>query len=289
LRAATRPVRGRWQVIIVEDADRITLEAANALLKSLEEPPPRTVWVLCAPSADNVIMTIRSRTREVRLVTPPDDAVAALLVRRDGVDGATAARAARAAQGHIGRARALARDAQARDRRARVLALPATLTSLEACLTAASELVDTSKKDAAAITDPLDASERAALEEALGLSTRGTKARGATTALNELEKEQKLRSTRLVRDGLDRVLTELTTWYRDVLAVQLGAVEPAGDDGPGLVNAELADAVVAAAAALTPEATLRRIDAVLVARTRIDGNVAPQLAMEALMIDLAHF
>jgi len=306
LKAALRPARGRWQVIVVEDADRVTDKGANALLKSLEEPPRRTVWVLCAPSADDVLVTIRSRTREVRLVTPRDEAVAELLVRRDGVDRASALRAARAAHGHIGRARALAGDARARERREAVLALPGSLTSLGACLEAAAELVGYAKQDAEAVTSVLDARERADLEASLGLGLKGIKPRNTQSALKDLEDQQKARSTRLQRDSLDRTITELTAWYRDVLAVQLGAVDAAalvlvgasavarpasGTDasGPTLVNPDQAAAVAVAARGLTPEQTLRRIDALLEARARLEGNVAPLLAIEAMLIQLATF
>ncbi|MCL1840812.1 MAG: DNA polymerase III subunit delta' [Propionibacteriaceae bacterium] len=294
LKSALRPARRRWQVIVIEDADRVTDKGANALLKSLEEPPARTVWVLCAPSADDVIMTIRSRTREVRLVTPSDDAVAELLVRRDGVDLATARRAARAAQGHIGRARALATDAQAWQRREAILALPGSLTSLNACLQAAARLIESAQKDAEAITAPLDAKERAALNEALGIGG-GTKPRNAQSAINELEDQQKARAKRLQRDSLDRVITELTAWYRDVLAVQIGAVEPepalagARPAGPGLINPQQSDAIRQTAAALDASQILRRIDALLLARTRLESNVTPLLAMESLLIALGQF
>ena len=118
-----RPSVGRWRVIIVEDADRLTERAADALLKALEEPTPRTVWILCAPSLEDVIITIRSRSRHVRLRTPPVEAVADLLVRRDGIDPAMALYAARAAQSHVGLARRLARDEGARIRRRDVIAL----------------------------------------------------------------------------------------------------------------------------------------------------------------------
>ncbi|MFB9837804.1 DNA polymerase III subunit delta', partial [Actinoallomurus acaciae] len=123
LRAASSPTGGRWRVVLFEDADRSTEQAANALLKAIEEPPARTVWLLCAPSPDDLVVTIRSRCRLVTLRTPPADAVADVLVLRDGIDPDVAAEASRAAQGHIGRARRLATDEEARRRRAEVLAV----------------------------------------------------------------------------------------------------------------------------------------------------------------------
>jgi len=278
-RAAMAPTMGRRQVLVVEDADRITERGADALLKAIEEPAPRTVWLLCAPTPDDVVVTIRSRCRAVELATPSARAIATLLERRDGVPGELAAFAARVAQGHIGRARALARHEEARLRRAEILRLPSRLTSLGACLTAAANMVEAASEEAAQATSELDARERAELSEALGVGTKGARPRNAAAALKELEEQQKARAKRLQRDALDRVLTELTTYYRDVLTLQTGA-------GVGLINAELAPDITTVARRTTPEATLGRIDAILACRTALETNVAPLLAMEALMIGL---
>ena len=124
LRASSYPTGGRWSVILVDAAHRLTEAAANALLKGVEEPSPRTVWLLCAPSVQDVLPTIRSRCRLLVLRTPAADAVADMLVRRDGVDPETARLAALAGQGDIERARRLAVDEQARTRRADVLRIP---------------------------------------------------------------------------------------------------------------------------------------------------------------------
>lgn len=279
-RANVSPVKGRYQIVVVEDADRITERGADALLKALEEPAPRTLWLLCAPSPDDVIITVRSRSRVIRLVTPSNEAVAALLVSRDGIAPALAAHAARAAQGHIGRARMLARHEDARIRRREILALPGRLTSVTACLDAALNLVESSAAEATQATAELDLKERTALQEALGLGGRGAKPRNAQAALRDLEDQQKARVKRLQRDALDRVLTELTAYYRDVLATQTAPeVE--------LVNADLADEIVPIARRSTPEQTVRALDAILQARTALEGNVAPLLALEALLISLS--
>lgn len=278
-KAAMSPSLGRRQVIVVEDADRITERGADALLKSLEEPAPKTVWVLCAPTPDDVIVTIRSRTRLVELATPSNAAVAELLMRRDGVPEAIATYAARIAQGHIGRARVLARDEDARRRRREVLELPARLTDLGACLTAASNIVEAATEEATAATERLDARERAELSEALGLGTKGVRARNANAALKELEEQQKARAKRFQRDALDRVLTEFTAYYRDVLTVQTKAGAP-------LINAELERDIATLAARSTPERTVDRLDAILECRTALETNVAPLLALEALLIRL---
>lgn len=280
-RAAMAPTLGRYQVLIVEDADRVTERGADALLKAIEEPASRTVWLLCAPTADDVIVTIRSRCRRVDLRTPNEAAVAELLQRRDGVEPELASFAARAAQGHVGRARALARNEAARQTRTVILRLPQRLCSLGQCLEAAAQVVKDTAEEAARSTTELDAREQAELAEALGMGTKGARPRNAQAAMSALADEQKLRAKRLQRDALDRVLTELTSYYRDVLVVQTAA-------GAAVINAEFTEPIRELAGHSTPAQTLRRLDAILACRTALETNVAPQLAMEALMIGLAH-
>jgi DNA polymerase-3 subunit delta' len=279
-RAALSPAGRRWQVIVMEDADRLTEGAGNVLLKSIEEPAERTVWMLCAPSIEDVLPTIRSRCRHLLLRTPPASAVAEVLVRRDGVDPAMAAFAARAAQGHIGRARRLARDEQSRLRRAEVLNLPGSLTSVGGCLNAAQRLVDAAGAEAREATEEINAKETEQLKVALGAGAtgRGMPA-GSAGALKELEGRQKKRATRMQRDALDRALVDLASFYRDVLVTQLGA-------GVELTNDELRGEVTALAADSPAEHTLRRIDAVLACREAIAANVAPLLAVEAMALTL---
>ncbi len=279
-RAAMSPTMGRYQLLVVEDADRVTERGADALLKSIEEPAPRTVWLLCAPTADDVVATVRSRCRLIELSTPSTAAIATLLQKRDGIDPALANFAARVAQGHIGRARALARNEGARIRRAEVLRLPTQLVSLGACLDAAANVVEAASEEAAAVTGELDAREKTELSEALGFTTKGARPRNAQSALRDLEDQQKARGKRLQRDALDRVLTELTSFYRDVLTVQTAAGVP-------LINAELAEPVGQLARSSTAEATVGRLDAILACRTALETNVAPLLAMESLMLSLS--
>jgi DNA polymerase-3 subunit delta' len=278
-RAAMSPTLGRRQVLVVEDADRVTERGADALLKSIEEPAAKTVWILCAPTADDVVATIRSRCRLLTLQTPTVAAVTQLLISRDGVDPALAGFAARVAQGHVGRARVLARDEAARSRRHEVLLIPSRLNGLGACLSAAATLVDACSQEAAAATAELDESERATLSEALGFGTKGARPRQAQAAMKELEDQQKARAKRYQRDAIDRALTELTGFYRDVLSVQTRSRAP-------LVNSELEPQILALARRSTAEATLHRIDALLGCRTALETNVAPLLAVEATMIAL---
>jgi DNA polymerase III, delta'' subunit len=278
--AARRPSLGRWQVVVIEDGDRLTEQASNALLKAVEEPPPRTVFLLCAPSLhpDDVSVTIRSRCRLVPLRTPPADAVADVL-GRDGLDAETAAWAAAAGQGHIGRSRRLARDADARDRRHAVLSIPASLTSLQACLDAADHLVGAAEAEADALTAERDAGETESLQVALGAGATGkgvaASLRGSAGALRELEKRQKSRATRAQRDALDRALVDLAAFYRDVLLRHAGSpLVPAHPD--------FADDVVAVAQRIDPAGALRRLDAILACREALEFNVKPRIAVEAM-------
>ncbi|MEV4672952.1 DNA polymerase III subunit delta' [Actinomadura sp. NPDC049382] len=279
LRASSSPTGGRWQVVLFEDADRATEAAANALLKAIEEPPARTVWLLCTPSPDDLLVTIRSRCRLVTLRTPPISAVADVLALRDGVDRETADVVARAAQGHISRARRLATDPQARRRRAEVLAVPRRLSSVGPAVAAAESLVAAAKAEAKARTEELNESETSALRQALGESAKGRMPRGTAGALKELEARQKSRATRLERDALDRTLLDLASYYRDVLTLQLGA-------GTELVNTELGPELRTAAAQGRPEDTLKRLDAIMACRERLEANVNPLLAVEALTLAL---
>jgi DNA polymerase-3 subunit delta' len=286
LRAAGSPVRGRWKVTVVEDADRLTESALNVLLKSIEEPPPRGVWLLCAPSADDLLPTIRPRCPLVGLRTPPAAAVAAVPVDRDGATPEMAAFAARAAQGHVGRARRLVRDEGARNRRREVLSVPGDVRSVPACFVAAANLVDAAKEEATAAIAELDKQELSDLQAALGATDAKARPRGTAGAFRDLEERQKSRATRLQRDALDRALTDLASYYRDVLAVQLGLAAGAAESPVSLVNADLAPSIRRLAETSTPEATLRRLGAVLACGEAIDANVAPLLAVESMTLAL---
>jgi len=277
--ASRAPSQGRWRVVVVEDADRLNDSSGNVLLKAVEEPAARTVWLLCAPSPQDVLVTLRSRCRGVALRVPPAAAVAELLVRRDGADPAVALLAARAAQSHVGIARRLARDPEARALRARVLGLVAGIRGVGDAVLAAGELVETAQAQAKATTAERDGTERAALLRSLGAEGLATVPPAVRAQVRQLEEEQKRRATRAQRDVLDRAMVDLLSLYRDVLVVQLGA-------GVDLVNAEQESVVRELAAAGTAEQTLRRMDAVGLARTRLAGNVAPLLAAEAMAVAL---
>lgn len=283
LRASMSPISAPWHVVVIEDADRLTDQAVNVLLKSLEEPPPHTVWVLCAPSVEDVLPTIVSRTRHVPLRTPSTADVAALLVETDGVDEAMATFAARASQGHIGRARALARDEHVRGRRQEVLSIPGQLTDVPSCFAAAAALLAAATQDARAITDRLDATEDADLaseygDGAVGITAARVK-RLMSSASKDLVARQKTRRTRTVRDQVDRALVDLLGLFRDVLVLQVdGTVE--------LINDQMRPQLGALAASSTANDTGRRLRALAYCRQQIEANVTPQVALESLMVEL---
>jgi DNA polymerase-3 subunit delta' len=279
--ASRRPATGRWQVLLIEDADRLTEGAANALLKAVEEPPPRTVFLLCAPSdhPEDIAVTLRSRCRGVALRTPPASAIAAVLQRRDGLDPDTAVWAASVGGGHVGRARRLAADADARSRREAVLRMPMALRSQADVFALADELIAAVESEATGITAARDAAETEELETALGAGGTGkgaaAAARGAKGAIRELGKRQKSRATRSQRDALDRALVDLAGFYRDALVSAWGA--PVALTHPD----RKADSTTAAAQ-WTPESLLRRLEAVLACREALELNVKPRIAVEAM-------
>jgi DNA polymerase-3 subunit delta' len=278
-RSALSPAGRRWQVTIVEDADRLTDQAANALLKAIEEPTDRTVWMLCAPTVEDLLPTIRSRCRLVTLTTPSPEEVADFLSRVDGVDPALASYCARASQGHIGRARALARDEGARHRRKEVVSIPAGLTSLAACMNAAQNLVETTQEEADLITGELDARERVDLDASYGVVERGRRPKEYAPALAALERAQKARAKRRHLDVVDRSLMDLVSVYRDAIALATA--------GGALVNEELRRDIETIVRTSTPELNLRRIGWIFDAREQmLEFNVPVALAVESMMVAL---
>jgi DNA polymerase III subunit delta' len=281
--ASRRPGTGRWQTVLIEDADRLTEGAANALLKVVEEPPPSTVFLLCAPSVDpeDIAITLRSRCRHVALVTPPVDAIAQVLIETDGLPEDDARWAASVSGGHVGRARRLAIDEQARERRRRALGLARDAATLSRAYTAAAELVETAEIEARALTEDRNEAETEELRTALGAGgtgkgTAGT-LRGATGAIKDLERRQKSRHTRASRDALDRALIDLATYFRDALLVSSGA----GEIKPN--HPDMTDPVAKMAAHAPPDQLLRCIEAVLECREALAVNVKPKFAVDAMV------
>ena len=280
-RVAWAPSMGGWRVVVMEDADRLTESAANALLKAIEEPGNRTVWLLCAPTLHDVLPTIRSRCRHLQLVTPSTQAVAQVLQNRDGISPQMADFAARVSQGHIGRARYLAKNEAVRNTRTTIMQLPLTLKGISSAFAAAQTLVDLATDQANESAEERNQSEIDDLSLAYGKGATGRgMATGGAKAIKELEKEQKTRSTRMVRDGLDAALLDIATFYRDVMMVQAGAND-------GLINKELEHQITTYAANTKPHTTINKINAIMAARINLGHNAAPLLTVEALMCVLA--
>ncbi|GAB3370245.1 DNA polymerase III subunit delta' [Amycolatopsis echigonensis] len=283
--AARRPTTGEWQVVIIEDADRLTEGASNALLKAVEEPPARTVFLLCAPSdhPEDVSVTIRSRCRLVPLRTPPAEAIAQVLISRDGIDPERANWAASVCNGHVGRARRLATDEAARQRRATVLRIPLGLRRPDDVFTSADQLISAAEADAGEESKGRDEQERSELRTAMGGDGTGKGVAGAKraaeAAVKQLEKRQKSRATRTQRDTLDLALVDLAGFYRDVLVTTTRS-------GATLTHPDHAEQINSAAATWSPESTLRRLEAVLECREAIGLNVKPRIAVEAMVTTL---
>ncbi|TQO23748.1 DNA polymerase III subunit delta' [Paramicrobacterium agarici] len=271
------PSVGRYRVMVIEDADRMTERTSNVLLKALEEPPERTVWVLCAPSDADMLPTIRSRVRTLRLSLPTVDDVAALLQVQLGVDAVTAERAARLAQSHIGMAKRLATDADALSRRERTLRTALAMRTVTDAVMAAAGMLEIAGDDAKAFTAERDEAERESVLRSLGVEPGKTVPPALRSQLKALEDDQKRRATRSLRDGIDRILVDLLSLYRDITMVQLGR-------DAAIINREFTDDLRRAAESADPARTLHTMDAIQLARRRIAGNVAPALALEAALV-----
>ena len=279
-KAQDKPSTGRWRVIIVEDADRMQERSTNVLLKAIEEPPPRTIWLLCAPSPGDVLVTIRSRCRPVGLRLPPVEDVAELLVRRDGIDPGVALSSARAAQSHIGVAKRLATDEAARQRRESIVRLPLALRNVSGAMKAAAELVALAEAEATSSFEQRDAAEKQALLASLGAPATGTLPPALRSQVKRLEEDQVRRAKRSKNDYFDRALTDLLSFYRDVLMIQLGSHGP-------LVNEGMRRELDEFAAYGSPEQTLMRMEEINTVRRRlVTTNVAPLLAVEAMTLSL---
>ena len=276
-RASWNPAVANYRIVVMEDADRLTESAANALLKAIEEPGLRTVWLLCAPTLSDVLPTIRSRTRNLVLRTPSVQAIEELLLRENTSPG-LASIAARASQGHIGIARHLATNEQSRNQRSQNLKLPTTIQDIASAFKAAELLVNSAKSAAEAEAELKNEKELLQLKEAWG--QQGSKlSQGGSKAVKDLEKEQKSRQTRMIRDYLDRALLDIATLYRDILFLQ-------SESQNGIINSDQMETITRIANTTTPEQTLAKLEAIMKARTNLNHNAAPLLTIEALMVSL---
>jgi len=270
---------GKYQIMIIEDADRMTERSSNVLLKALEEPPAGTIWLLCAPSEADMLPTIRSRVRRVALKQPSTETVADLLVARDGIERSLALQVAAEAQGHIGMALRLATSSDARARRKETLMSSMQIDSIPKAMTTAERWLELAKKDAEAITQERDSQERAELLATLGIPEGGTVPAGLRADIKALEEAQKRRATRSLRDGIDRILVDLMSLYRDILTIQLGA-------DAELVNQDLRIQLDELASSTTSTSTISKLEAMSQARVRIGANVRDLMVLESLAIQL---
>lgn len=279
-RAYFAPAIGRYRVIVVEDADRMAERTSNVLLKALEEPPERTVWVLCAPSDADLLPTIRSRVRTLRLREPDVDEVARLIVARTGVSPEIARQSARHAQQHIGMAQRLATDESARARRDATLRAVLGVRGVSDAVEVAGRIVQAATDDAKALTAERDESERASLLRTLGIAEGAPVPPAVRAQLSAMEDDQKRRATRSLRDGIDRVLTDLQSLFRDILMLQFGRDQ-------NIVNLELEPDLRAVAHAWSVERTLAVVDVIALTRRNLEQNVAPTLALESMLVTVA--
>jgi DNA polymerase-3 subunit delta' len=283
--AARKPTTGKWQIVVIEDADRLGERAYNALLKAVEEPPERTIFLLCAPSVDpeDIAVTIRSRCRHVALVTPTADAIARVLQDTDKLDERTAHWAASVSGGHVGRARRLATDSDARDRRQRALGIARAASRPATQYAVVEELVKAAETDAVDMNADRDERETEELRTSLGAGGTGKGAagalRGSAGVLKELEARQKSRRTRTGRDSLDRALIDLAGLYRDALSRSYGSTVT-------LTHPDMADEADGLAKAATPDKLLRCIEAILECREALSLNVKPKFAVDAMVATL---
>lgn len=275
--AHDRPSTGRWRIIIIEDADRMTERATNVLLKAIEEPPERTIWMLCAPSPADVLVTIRSRTRNINLVIPSVDDVAQLLVDRDGIAPGLAQVCARASQSHVGVARWLARSPEARERRDMIVNLPFTVRSASTAVESADNLHKLVQDEAEASSGDRNAAERTNLLRSLGLTDDDKVPPKLRTHFRRMEDHQTARNRRAVHDALDRAMIDLSGIYRDLLILHLG-------QNTDLINEHLRPTLVEYSATVTAEHCLESLEAINTARRRLASNVPPLLALEAMLL-----
>lgn len=275
--AHDRPSTGRWRIIIIEDADRMTERATNVLLKAIEEPPERTIWMLSAPSPADVLVTIRSRTRHINLVIPSVDDVAQLLTDRDGIDPQLAQVCARASQSHVGVARWLARSPEARERRDMIVNLPFSVQSASAAVESAENLHKLVQDEAEASSSDRNTAERASLLRSLGLTEDDKVPPKLRVYLRRMEEHQTARNRRAVHDALDRAMIDLSGVYRDLLVLHMAQKTT-------LINEHLRATLTKYSATVTAEHCLGGLDAIGTARHRLASNVPPLLALEAMLL-----
>ncbi len=277
------PSTAPWRIIIIEDVDRMLERTTNVLLKEIEEPSEHTIWLLCAPSAQDVLPTIRSRTRIVNLAVPSTQAVAAFLEQNGGFEPKLAVRAARLAEGHVGIARLYAKNEQVMSDRDELIVGVLGLRRASDAVLLAGNLIDNAKAQAEAEVKVKAAEAEADFRRVNGLGAKDRippKLRGAYNAIAKKD-ELKRQTTRLTRDVLDRALNSIASIYRDVAVLQNNA-----EDSVGLINLENRSSITELSVRLTRGGAVRRLEDIAVARRRLAGNGNPVLVFEALFCSL---
>lgn len=277
------PSTAPWRIIIIEDVDRMLERTTNVLLKEIEEPAEHCIWLLCAPSAQDVLPTIRSRTRIVNLAVPQPDAVAQWLERSNGIEASVAEQAARLAEGHIGIAKLYATDERVRSERDELVAGVLNLQWASDAVLLADRLNADAKSQAEHDVERVAAREQADFRRINGLGESDRippKLRGAYNAIAKKD-EIKRKATRRSRDVLDRALNSIASVYRDVAVLQNNA-----EESVGIINREHRAAIAELAAGMSRQGAVARLDHVAVARKRLNGNGNPLLVFEALFCAL---
>ena len=282
--ASRRPTTGHRQIVVIEDADRLTEGAANALLKVVEEPPPSTVFLLCAPSVDpeDIAVTLRSRCRHVALVTPSTEAIARVLIDSDGLTADTADWAASVSGGHVGRARRLATDPEARERRERALGLVRDAATPARAYAAAEELVAAAETEAVVLTADRAEAETEELRTALGAGGTGQGHRRGHARRHGRDQGPGAAAEVPADPGIARCAGPGADRPGDLFPRRAGGLGACGRRCAAN-HPDMADRVAALAAHASPERLLRCIEAVLECREALAVNVKPKFAVDAMV------
>ena len=277
------PATAPWRNIIIEDVDRMLERTTNVLLKEIEEPAEHCIWLLCAPSAQDVLPTIRSRTRIVNLAVPSTQAVAGFLTSTTNVEPKVAQRAARLAEGHIGIAKLYATDERVMSDRDELVVGVLNLARASDAVLLAGNLIDNAKAQAEADANRITAGQEAEFRRINGLAPSDRIPPKLRGAFNQIAKKDDVKRlvTRRTRDVLDRALNSIASIYRDVAVLQNNA-----EDSVGLINLENRSSITELSVRLNRAGAVTRLDEVAHARKRLAGNGNPLLVFESLFCAL---
>ena len=277
------PATAPWRIIIIEDVDRMLERTTNVLLKENEEPAEHCIWLLCAPSAQDVLPTIRSRTRIVNLAVPSTQAVAGFLTSTTNVEPKVAQRAARLAEGHIGIAKLYATDERVMSDRDELVVGVLNLARASDAVLLAGNLIDNAKAQAEADANRITAGQEAEFRRINGLAPSDRIPPKLRGAFNQIAKKDDVKRlvTRRTRDVLDRALNSIASIYRDVAVLQNNA-----ENSVGLINLENRSSITELSVRLNRAGAVTRLDEVAHARKRLAGNGNPLLVFESLFCAL---